>query len=210
MRKRLKNIGALLLLVLFAGYWSCVTLFPHVHRIDGLLYVHSHPYSGPAGNPTHSHSAQQFQLIAHLSLLVMALATLAALVRRPEGRTFLSARSAPHAVPSRRCGAARSGPLPASEQAPAPLPEGSITPAVPPHPVHILHYMPCACPVHALTPRALSCIRVRMSRVSGCTFRTHRTLRAPRLRAAPPRRPAVPHPCGTCNPPFTTQRNNPT
>ncbi len=84
-----KNIGALLLLVLFAGYWSCVTLFPHVHRIDGLLYVHSHPYSGPAGNPTHSHSAQQFQLIAHLSLLVMALATLAALVRRPEGRTFL-------------------------------------------------------------------------------------------------------------------------
>lgn len=89
MRKRLKNIGALLLLVLFAGYWSCVTLFPHVHRIDGLLYVHSHPYSGPAGNPTHSHSAQQFQLIAHLSLLVMALATLAALVRRPEGRTFL-------------------------------------------------------------------------------------------------------------------------
>lgn len=89
MRKRLKNIGALLLLVLFAGYWSCVTLFPHVHRIDGLLYVHSHPYSGPAGNPTHSHSAQQFQLIAHLSLLVMALATLATLVRRPEGRTFL-------------------------------------------------------------------------------------------------------------------------
>lgn len=89
MRKRLKNIGALLLLVLFAGYWSCVTLFPHVHRIDGLLYVHSHPYSGPADNPTHSHSAQQFQLIAHLSLLVMALATLAALVRCPEGRTFL-------------------------------------------------------------------------------------------------------------------------
>lgn len=60
MRKRLKNIGALLLLVLFAGYWSCVTLFPHVHHIDGLLYVHSHPYSGPADNPTHSHSAQQF------------------------------------------------------------------------------------------------------------------------------------------------------
>ena len=52
MRKRLKNIGALLLLVLFAGYWSCVTLFPHVHHIDGLLYVHSHPYSGPADNPT--------------------------------------------------------------------------------------------------------------------------------------------------------------
>lgn len=199
MRKRLKNIGALLLLVLFAGYWSCVTLFPHVHRIDGLLYVHSHPYSGPAGNPTHSHSAQQFQLIAHLSLLVMALATLAALVRRPEGRTFLfgplrpARRSAPHAAPSHRCGAARSGPLPASEPAPAPPPEGSIPPAVPPHPVHTPHYMPCARPVHPGAP-------------FGCIV----PMRAPRLRAAPPRRPAVPHPCGACNPPFTTQRNNPT
>lgn len=161
MRKRLKNIGALLLLVLFAGYWSCVTLFPHVHRIDGLLYVHSHPYSGPAGNPTHSHSAQQFQLIAHLSLLVMALATLAALVRRPEGRTFLF---------------------------------GPLRPAR-----------------GASTPRAYPALHaLRMSRASGCTFRTHRTVRAPRLRAAPPRRPAVPHPCGACNPPFTTQRNNPT
>lgn len=88
MRKRLKNIGALLLLVLFAGYWSCVTLFPHVHRIDGCVYVHSHPYSGTSGNPAHSHTAQQFQLIAHLSLLVLAVGALVAFVRALIGRIF--------------------------------------------------------------------------------------------------------------------------
>lgn len=88
MRKRLKNIGALLLLVLFAGYWSSVTLFPHVHRIDGCLYVHSHPYSGTANNPGHTHTAQQFQLIAHLSLLIVALGALVAFGRRLAGRIF--------------------------------------------------------------------------------------------------------------------------
>lgn len=88
MRKRLKNIGALLLLVLFAGYWCSVTLFPHVHRIDGCVYVHSHPYSGTSGNPAHSHTAQQFQLIAHLSLLVLAVGALVAFVRALVGRIF--------------------------------------------------------------------------------------------------------------------------
>lgn len=186
MRKRLKNIGALLLLVLFAGYWSCVTLFPHVHRIDGLLYVHSHPYSGPAGNPTHSHSAQQFQLIAHLSLLVMALATLAALVRRPEERTFLFGPFRP----------AAGGEHPA---------RGASTPRAYPA-LHALR-MPRACPDIPCTFRASGCA---CPVHPGAPFGHTAPMRAPRLRAAPPRRPAVPHPCGACNPPFTTQRNNPT
>lgn len=71
MRKYKRNIGAVLLLVLFAWYWSSVTLFPHAHNIDGHIYVHSHPFSGTSNNPGHSHTPQQFQLIAHLSLLVM-------------------------------------------------------------------------------------------------------------------------------------------
>ena len=88
MRKRLKNIGALLLLVLFAGYWCCVTLFPHVPSRAGRVYVHSPPYPGTAGNPAHSHAAQQFRLSAHLSLLVLAVGALVAFVRALVGRIF--------------------------------------------------------------------------------------------------------------------------
>lgn len=89
MRKYARNAGAALLLILFAGYWSSVTLFPHTHHIDGGVYVHSHPYSGPSNNPSHSHTAQQFQLIAHLSLLVLAAATLVAFALQLLGATFL-------------------------------------------------------------------------------------------------------------------------
>ena len=45
-----------MLLVLFAWYWSSVTLFPHAHNIDGHIYVHSHPFSGTSNNPGHSHT----------------------------------------------------------------------------------------------------------------------------------------------------------
>lgn len=88
MRKYKRNIGAVLLLVLFAWYWSSVTLFPHAHNIDGHIYVHSHPFSGTSNNPGHSHTPQQFQLIAHLSLLVMMVATLVAFALRLLGVSF--------------------------------------------------------------------------------------------------------------------------
>lgn len=39
---------AALLLILFAGYWGSVTLFPHAHHVDGFVIVHSHPFSGAA------------------------------------------------------------------------------------------------------------------------------------------------------------------
>ena len=69
-----------MLLVLFAWYWSSVTLFPHAHNIDGHIYVHSHPFSG---------TSKQFQLIAHLSLLVMMVATLVAFALRLLGVSFI-------------------------------------------------------------------------------------------------------------------------
>lgn len=66
---------AALLLILFAGYWGSVTLFPHAHHVDGFVIVHSHPFSGAAnGFAPLNHTPQQFQLIAHLSLLVMVAA----------------------------------------------------------------------------------------------------------------------------------------
>lgn len=70
MRKYGRNIKALLLLVLFVVYWSNITLFYHVHTVDNQVYVHSHFFFGSASNPTHTHTAQQFQLIAQLSLLL--------------------------------------------------------------------------------------------------------------------------------------------
>lgn len=90
MRFDWRNSAALLLLALFSWYWSATTLFPHAHHIDGRTYVHSHPYSGgTSGNPAHGHTPQQFQLISHLSVLVIALAAFAALVLRLLGRPFL-------------------------------------------------------------------------------------------------------------------------
>ena len=75
MRNRAKRIYAALLLILFAGYWGSVTLFPHAHHVDGFVIVHSHPFSGAAnGSAPLNHTPQQFQLIAHLSLLVAAVA----------------------------------------------------------------------------------------------------------------------------------------
>ena len=61
----------------------------HAHNIDGHIYVHSHPFSGTSNNPGHSHTPQQFQLIAHLSLLVMMVATLVAFALRLLGVSFI-------------------------------------------------------------------------------------------------------------------------
>ena len=81
---------AALLLILFAGYWSCVTLFPHAHRVDGFVIVHSHPFSGAAQrHRTSEPYAQQFQLIAHLSLLVMVAAVALSFVARLLGVRYV-------------------------------------------------------------------------------------------------------------------------
>lgn len=75
---------AALLLILFAGYWGSVTLFPHAHHVDGFVIVHSHPFSGAAnGSAPLNHTPQQFQLIAHLSLLVMVAAGASRVLNRP-------------------------------------------------------------------------------------------------------------------------------
>lgn len=62
-----RNLGALLLLLLFTEYLGSTSLFVHSHRIDGELIVHSHPYSGTKDNPNHSHSTQQCKAISLLS-----------------------------------------------------------------------------------------------------------------------------------------------
>ncbi len=69
MMRRTKQGLVSLLLILFTGYYCGITLFPHVHDIDGRRIVHSHPYSGTASQPGHQHTTQQLQLLQLLSLL---------------------------------------------------------------------------------------------------------------------------------------------
>ncbi|MCI2258898.1 MULTISPECIES: hypothetical protein [Alistipes] len=84
-----RNIGAALLLTLFAGYWSCITLFPHAHDVNGHVIVHSHPFSGASNGAAQTHTPQQFQLIAHLSLLVMTAAWSLTFALRLSGVRFV-------------------------------------------------------------------------------------------------------------------------
>lgn len=90
MQGHCRRICAALLLILFAGYWGSVTLFPHAHRVDGFVIVHSHPFSGAAnGSAPLNHTPQQFQLIAHLSLLVMVAAVSLSFAARLLGVRFV-------------------------------------------------------------------------------------------------------------------------
>ena len=51
-----------LLLTLFVTYQVSITMFTHVHYVNGVMIAHSHPYKG-----THSHSTSNFVVIAHFA-----------------------------------------------------------------------------------------------------------------------------------------------
>lgn len=58
--------------ILFIAYACSVSFFYHVHIVDGVTIVHSHPYSSDAdGNPGHEHTTSQLQLISVLSSFVV-------------------------------------------------------------------------------------------------------------------------------------------
>ncbi|MDE6861861.1 MAG: hypothetical protein K2J31_03820 [Alistipes sp.] len=76
MKNRCRNIVTLLITTLFIGYWCSTTMFMHVHYIDGVRIVHSHPYTGSASS--HGHSSNQLQAISYLSAFA-AIVTLAGL-----------------------------------------------------------------------------------------------------------------------------------
>jgi len=60
---------SLLLLLIFLGYYSGITLFPHAHVINGITIIHSHPFNSGGGNNSSNlpHSGKELQLIHHLS-----------------------------------------------------------------------------------------------------------------------------------------------
>ena len=56
--------ASFLLLLLFVLYWCGITLFTHSHVVNGVVIVHSHPFSSE-----HTHTKGQFETIFFLSAL---------------------------------------------------------------------------------------------------------------------------------------------
>ena len=73
MREKFKDIIKVAFLAIFILHTCSITLFPHKHVIDGIVYVHSHPYQkGSNGNPTHTHDLAQaytIQVLTHISVI---------------------------------------------------------------------------------------------------------------------------------------------
>jgi hypothetical protein len=52
-----------MLLLLFISYYGSITLFWHSHKLGYTTIFHSHPF----GNPNHTHTTAQYDLIKVLS-----------------------------------------------------------------------------------------------------------------------------------------------
>ena len=64
MKGNRKNLLAALLPFVFLWYIGCISLTPHMHIVDGVSIVHSHPASAEG----HQHSAEEaigIELICH-------------------------------------------------------------------------------------------------------------------------------------------------
>jgi hypothetical protein len=55
------------LLLLFIGYYGCITLFYHSHLVNGHIITHSHPYKHSSPFEKHSHSGKAYLLIDQLN-----------------------------------------------------------------------------------------------------------------------------------------------
>lgn len=65
MQQKLKkyiHLPGLFLLSLFMTYQACIIMFAHVHIVNGVMLVHSHPFS-----QQHNHSDGQTLVLHHLS-----------------------------------------------------------------------------------------------------------------------------------------------
>ena len=74
MSKKIRNFLGVILLSVFFGQFFCSTLFPHVHNINGVVIVHSHPYNIFEKNH-HQHSEEEIVVIHHLSHAVFTAPT---------------------------------------------------------------------------------------------------------------------------------------
>jgi hypothetical protein len=71
LRNKIVYGGKVLLLFLFLGYYSGITLFFHGHLVNGQIIVHSHPFSTRGEKspnfPLHTHNTAAYFLIQQLS-----------------------------------------------------------------------------------------------------------------------------------------------
>lgn len=66
---------------LFIAYLGCLIAFTHVHIINGVTIVHSHPYhKTDDGRPNHEHGYAEFQLLHQLSTIQIGGAAFVALL----------------------------------------------------------------------------------------------------------------------------------
>jgi hypothetical protein len=74
-RSFFQKFYVIIFLVIFTGYYACITFFYHTHVVLGESIGHSHPYkSGVDGKPTHSHTEKGFITIHLLSSLTFSIA----------------------------------------------------------------------------------------------------------------------------------------
>ena len=73
LKKLAVNISKYFFLFLFIGFFVSITAFTHVHIVDGIKIVHSHPYShDKSGKPLHEHNGDSYLLITLLDNFIAA------------------------------------------------------------------------------------------------------------------------------------------
>ncbi len=82
--KKINRIYAYSLLILFLGYFACITLFYHSHIVFGETISHSHPYkTDKSGAPLHSHNNKGY-LTIHLLSCITLIITIFNFIPKPE------------------------------------------------------------------------------------------------------------------------------
>lgn len=63
-KKHILNTLKYCLLGIFLGFFISITFFKHVHIVNGISIVHSHPFKADTnGKPVHSHTSGGYLLI---------------------------------------------------------------------------------------------------------------------------------------------------
>ena len=84
---RLRKYLRILLPALFIAYLGCIIAFTHVHIVNGVTIVHSHPYhKTDDGRPDHEHGYAEFQLLHQLSVLQITGAAFVAMEKTIEDK----------------------------------------------------------------------------------------------------------------------------
>lgn len=66
--KNIASVFKIAFLALYIAYAGSISFFTHTHIVNGVTIVHSHPFqSDDKGNPVHTHTGSEIQLIQNLS-----------------------------------------------------------------------------------------------------------------------------------------------